>query len=70
MMHNEILIYQQDGHEIEVRLDSQQEALWLSQKQMAELDSAATIRKFRIVRPETYALICRSFGKTERLNGY
>jgi prophage maintenance system killer protein len=73
MMHNEILIYQQDGHEVEVRLDSQQETLWLSQKQMAELfdkdvrtvnehlkniykeaelNSAATIRKFRIVRTE------------------
>tara|TARA_R110000782_G_scaffold73107_26_gene146326 strand:+ start:4457 stop:5440 length:984 start_codon:yes stop_codon:yes gene_type:complete len=37
MMHNEILIYQQDGHEVEVRLDSQQETLWLSQAQIAEI---------------------------------
>jgi hypothetical protein len=36
-MQNEILIYQQDGHEVDVRLDSQQETLWLSQKQMTEL---------------------------------
>jgi len=36
-MNNQILIYQQEGHDVEVRLDDQQETLWLSQKQMAEL---------------------------------
>lgn len=36
-MNNQMLIYETDKQTIEVRLDGQQETLWLSQKQMAEL---------------------------------
>lgn len=36
-MTTEILIYEGQGQEIEVRLDGEQEALWLSQKQIADL---------------------------------
>jgi len=34
---NQILIYQQAGKAVEVRLDGEHETLWLSQKQMSEL---------------------------------
>ena len=34
---NEILIYQQAGKALEVRLDGEHETLWLSQKQISEL---------------------------------
>lgn len=36
-MDNEIIIYQEAGEEVEVRLDTQQETIWLSQAQMADL---------------------------------
>lgn len=36
-MKNELLIYESEGQRIEVQLDSQEETLWLSQRQMAEL---------------------------------
>ncbi|MEH6639260.1 MAG: hypothetical protein V7717_08310 [Porticoccaceae bacterium] len=36
-MANEIVIYQQDGREVEVRLDGEAQTLWLTQKQMATL---------------------------------
>ena len=36
-MNGEILIYESGNHTIEVRLDSVQETLWLTQKQMAAL---------------------------------
>lgn len=36
-MDNEIIIYQEEGHAVEVRLDNAHETVWLSQKQMAEL---------------------------------
>jgi len=34
---SEIIIYQEEGQAVEVRLDSQRETIWLSQAQMAEL---------------------------------
>lgn len=37
MMANEIVIYQQDGREVEVRLDGQHDTLWLNQAGIAEL---------------------------------
>ena len=36
-MNNEIVIYQTEDNEVEVRFDSDQETIWLNQKQMAEL---------------------------------
>ncbi len=36
-MNNQLLIYQQEGQDVEVRFDSDQETIWLNQKQMAEL---------------------------------
>lgn len=36
-MKNEILIYQEDGCEVEVRLDSTNDTVWLSQAQISEL---------------------------------
>lgn len=41
-MSNEILIYEGENKIIEVQLDSQQETLWLSQKQMAEVLDTST----------------------------
>ena len=38
----QIEIYQTDDHEIEVRLDSQYETLWLTQAQMASLLDTST----------------------------
>lgn len=34
---NEIIIYQEEGQAVEVRLDGHQETVWLSQKQMVDL---------------------------------
>ncbi|NLQ18525.1 virulence RhuM family protein [Marinomonas sp. M1K-6] len=36
-MHNDIVIYENDRQQIEVRLDSEQETIWLTQAQMAIL---------------------------------
>lgn len=36
-MENNILIYENEGHQVEVRLDGGQETLWLTQKQMSSL---------------------------------
>lgn len=36
-MTNEILIYETDNHQVEVKLDGNQETVWLTQTQMAEL---------------------------------
>ncbi len=36
-MNNEILIYQTEGNDVEVRLDADQETIWLTQKQMSDL---------------------------------
>lgn len=36
-MNEEIIIYQEEGQAVEVRLDSQRDTIWLSQAQMAEL---------------------------------
>ncbi|MEH6578868.1 MAG: RhuM family protein [Amphritea sp.] len=38
-MNNEMLIYEGEGQSIDVRLDAQQETLWLTQKQMSEVFS-------------------------------
>ena len=34
-----VIIYEQDEHRVEVRLDPSRDTVWLSQKQMAELFS-------------------------------
>jgi len=39
-MSNEILIFEKDGQSVDVRLDAEQETLWLTQKQMAEVFSS------------------------------
>jgi len=39
-MPNEILIFEKDGQSVDVRLDAEQETLWLTQKQMAEVFSS------------------------------
>ncbi len=39
---NEILIYENEGSQVEVRLDSQKETLWLSQAQISELLDTST----------------------------
>jgi len=41
-MNNEILIYENDQNQVEVRLDSEQETLWLTQAQLANLLDTST----------------------------
>lgn len=51
-MNNEILIYQEEGKAVEVRLDAGQETLWLNLQQMADLferDKSVVSRHIRNV---------------------
>ncbi len=41
-MNNEILIYEREGQAVDVRLDAEQDTLWLTQKQMAEVLSTTS----------------------------
>ena len=42
-MDNEIIIYQEEGRAVEVRLDSSRDMVWLTQKQMGEVFDTGTM---------------------------
>ena len=58
-MNDEIIIYQEKGHAVEVHLDSDRDTIWLSQAQMAELFDKDS---------DTIGLHLKNIYKTNELN--
>ena len=58
-MTNEIIIYQEEGQAVEVRLDSRQDTVWLTQRQMSEVFDTT---------PENVLMHLKNIYKDDELN--